>query len=231
MAKIGDYKIENIYQGGYSSLDPDKGELFTGYRVATSELGATTNPQTANQIQEINKSLNQGIVPIEMGSLHPDQFNQIPKQHFKEINRMAKLTGAKISLHAPIQTMEPSGIDPQAGGWDETNRQVVENQLNDVVDRAFEVDDKGGVPITIHASNIPGTEYKMTPEGKKIERLMVINKEDGKIGGLMSKERTFPGRFQYFNMYRKIQTRGSTYNTEYLSLICDIMCCLFVHDG
>jgi hypothetical protein len=177
----GDYTVENVYQGGYSSLDPSHGEYFSGYRIPVNELGAPTKPDTANQIQEVNKLLNQGIVPIEIGAIQPEIFDQIPKQHFKEINRMAKLTGAKISIHAPI--VEPSGITEQ--GFSESNRELIERQLNDVVEKSIEVDNKGGMPITIHSSGgLPGTEYNMTPEGKKIDTLVVINQENGKRGGL-----------------------------------------------
>ena len=166
----------NIYQGGYSSLSPSYGDLFTGYRVNASELGMALDPRTANQIQQVNNALNQGIVPIEVGVLDPQVFDQIPKQHFKEINRMAKLTGAKVSVHAPL--IEPSGIDPeQRRPWDESYRELAERQLSDVVEKSIEIDDKGGMPITIHCSGIPGTEYKMTDDGKKVERLVAINKE------------------------------------------------------
>ncbi len=185
----GDYLISNIYQGGYSSLSPSYGSIFTGYRVSASELGAPTKPDTANQIQQVNQLLNQGIIPIEVSVLQPEIFDQIPKQHFKEINRMAKLTGAKISVHAPL--VEPSGISEQ--GWSEANRKLAENQLNDVVERSIEMDDKGGMPITIHSAGIPGTEYKMTPEGKKVEKLIVINQETGKMAPIEEEIKFLPG--------------------------------------
>ncbi len=187
--KKGDYTVNNIYQGGYSSLSPSYGDVFTGYRVSASELGAPTKPDTANQIQQVNQLLNQGIIPIEVGALQPEVFDQIPKQHFKEINRMAKLTGAKISVHAPM--IEPSGLGEQ--GWSETNRQLAERQLNDIVEKSIEMDDKGGMPITIHSSGLPGTEYKMTPEGKKIERLMIINQETGKPAPIEEEKKYLPG--------------------------------------
>lgn len=184
-----DYTVDNIYQGGYSSLSPSYGNVFTGYHVAASELGAPTKPDTANQIQQVNQLLNQGIIPIEVGALRPEVFDQIPKQHFKEINRMAKLTGAKISVHAPL--VEPSGIGEQ--GWSETQRELAERQLNDVVEKSIEMDDKGGMPITIHSAGIPGTEYIMTPEGKKIEKLIVINQETGKMAPIEEETKHYPG--------------------------------------
>lgn len=189
MTKEGDYVINNLYQGGYSSLSPSYGDVFTGYRIASGEVGAPTKPDTANQIQQVSQLLNQGIIPIEVGALDPAIFDQIPKQHFKEIKRAAKLTGAKISVHAPL--VEPSGIGEQ--GWSESSRQLAENQLKDVVDRSIEMDDQGGMPITIHSAGIPGTEYKMTPEGKKIERLIIINQETGKPAPLEEEKKHYPG--------------------------------------
>ena len=67
MAK-GDYTISDIYQGGYSSLAPDYGNVFTGYRVAAGELGAPTKPDTANQIQQVQMLLNQGIIYNQQNS-------------------------------------------------------------------------------------------------------------------------------------------------------------------
>ena len=182
-----DYTVSNIYQGGYSSLKPSYGDVFTGYHVAARELGAPTKPDTANQIQQVNQLLNQGIVPIEVGTIDPKVFDSIPKQHFKEINRMTKLTGAKISVHAPL--IEPSGMGEQ--GWSETNRELAERQLNDVVEKSIEMDDKGGMPITIHSSGLPGTEYQMTPEGKKIDKLIVVDQETGKPVQALEGERKF----------------------------------------
>ena len=182
-----DYTISNIYQGGYSSLKPNYGDLFTGYRVAASELGAPTKPDTANQIQQVHQLLNQGIIPIEVGAIDPKIFDTIPKQHFKEINRMTKLTGAKISVHAPL--VEPSGIGEQ--GWSEANRELAERQLNDIVEKSIEMDDKGGMPITIHSSGLPGTEFKMTPKGKKIEKLIIVDKETGKPVQALEEEKLY----------------------------------------
>ncbi|MEK6817331.1 MAG: hypothetical protein AABX80_00875, partial [Nanoarchaeota archaeon] len=126
---MSNYNIESIYQGGYSSFTPNYGDVFTGYRVPASSLGAPTNPFTANQIAEVNKLLSQGIVPIEVGTIKPEDFEAIPRQHFKELKQMAKLTGAKVSLHSPL--IEASGV--AEGGWSEANRQAAEYQLNDVI--------------------------------------------------------------------------------------------------
>ena len=58
MAKRGSYSLGE-YQGSYSSLDPNKayGTDFTGYRTKASLMGASTRPDTANQIQEVNQPI------------------------------------------------------------------------------------------------------------------------------------------------------------------------------
>ena len=187
------YKISDIYQGGYSSFKDSYGDLSTGYRIGSGNLGAPTKPDTANQIQQVNQLLNQGIVPIEVGALSPEVFDQIPKQHFKEINRIAKLTGAKISVHAPL--VEPSGFAQE--GWSEENRELAERQLKDVVERSHDLDSKGGMPITIHSAGIPGTEYGMVKEEgkmvKKLQKLIVVNQETGKLAPLEREEKFYPG--------------------------------------
>ncbi len=177
-----------MYQGGYSSLDPNKAYQtnFVGYRVPAGAVGGQTNPTVANQIQEVNKLLNQGIKPIEVQALKPDVFQTIPKQHFKEINRMSKLTGTEnnLSMHAPI--VEPSGMGEQ--GWSETSREASERELNDVMEKAHELNPDGNTNVTIHSSGTAGSEFKMGKEGPEVEKLVVIDKESGKPVNVLEKE-------------------------------------------
>ncbi len=190
--KKGEYNINPIYQGSYSTMDPGKSsygkDIFTGYNVSSSKIGAPTKPDTANQIQHVTQLLNQGIVPIEVGAIKPEIFDQIPKHHFKEINRMSKLTGADISVHSPI--VEPSGIDKQ--GYDEGQRKQAEEQLSSVVDKAVEMSDKPGMNVTIHgAGSIPGVEYIKEDGKKKKNKFYAVNKETGEIRHLLKDEKKF----------------------------------------
>ncbi len=187
-----DYKINDIYQGGYSSLDQTTSNtgIYTGYKIPSGQLGAPTKPDVANQLAQVSMLANQGIIPIEVGALNPEVFNAIPKEHFKEINRMSKLTGTDISVHAPL--IEASGVTDQ--GWEEASRELAERELKDVVDRTSPMNEKGGMSITIHgAVKIPGKEYIITPEGKKEQRLYIINQDSGKIGALKSETTHLPG--------------------------------------
>ena len=92
MEKRG-YAINDIYQGGYSSLSPSYGDIFTGYRVAAGSLGLATDPRTANVLQEVSSKLSTGLKQIELSTVSPEIFESIPKNQFKDINRLSKLTG------------------------------------------------------------------------------------------------------------------------------------------
>ena len=191
---MADYNIKDIYEGSQSAFDYSKGDsnanrifsnddnAFTGYVIPAGELGVSMNPTTANQIGELNKTINQGVIPIEVGVVDPKVFDVIPKQHFKEMGRMAELTGTKISVHAPVIGIEPSGLDPQGRQqWTEQSRQAIEEQLKSVVDKTMTIDNVGGTPITVHASNIPLAEWEKR-DGEIIKtKDMVVNQETGQM--------------------------------------------------
>ena len=174
----GDYTINNIYQGGYSSLSPSYGNVFTGYRVGAGEIGMSTDARTANVLQEVSTKLNMGIKNIELSQVDKGVFESIPKGHLKEVNRQAKLVGAEVTLHAPV--IEPSGMGQQ--GFDEIQRKAVERQMSHAIERANELNPDGSSPVTFHSSvEIPGSQWKMTDEGKKPIKLMIVEQESGKI--------------------------------------------------
>lgn len=175
---------EAIYPGATFLLDPNYN--FTGFRVPAGSLGATTSIQTANQLKEVNNLLNQGIKITEVSMVNPEVFEMIPKEQFKEIERLNKLTGAESSMHAP--TIDPSGFTDQ--GWSEENRLAVQRQFEDLVIRSHDLNPKGNIPVTIHSSGIPGsthipdTSYLVTPEergkGPIMSRMIAIDRETGK---------------------------------------------------
>ena len=143
---------ESIYPGATFLLDP--GYEYIGHQIPAGEMGATTGIQSANQLKDVNNLLNQGIQTTEVSVINPEIFEMMPKDHLKEIHRLNKLTGAESTLHAP--TLDPSGFTQQ--GWSKANRQVVEKQFTDFVARSQELDPTGNMPVTIHASVIPGSE-------------------------------------------------------------------------
>ncbi len=189
MAKKGGYTLSDIYQGGYSSLKPSYGDVFTGYKINAGGFGLTTDPRTANVLQEASKNIATGVKQIEISAIQPEVFESIPKQHLKEINRLSKLTGVDISVHAPI--IEPSGLTEQKG-FTESNRISAERQMFSAVEKSHEINPDGNIPVTFHSSVIlPG---QMTEKGKKPERMLVINQETNQLSPVpMREERNFPG--------------------------------------
>ncbi|NCN51845.1 sugar phosphate isomerase/epimerase [archaeon] len=179
------YSIENIYEPGYASFKPNGDSPFLGKEgmIPTNQLGLTTDPRTANQIASLSTALNQGMRVMEVGTIQPSHFETIPKQHFAEMRRKAKLAGAELTLHAPIVGTDPSGIGQQ--GYEESNRIQVERQLRDVIDKAIELDQKGNIPITIHGSNAAGSNWRYDGEGKdrkKVREMIVaVDRTSGQI--------------------------------------------------
>ncbi len=187
MAEKRDYTVSDIYQGGYSSLKPKYGDVFTGYRINPATFGLTTDPRTANILQDASMKLNTGARQIEISAVSPEVFESIPNQQLKEINRLAKLTGAEVSVHGPI--IEPSGLTNQ--GFSNANREAAERQMFSAVQRSYDINPKGNVPITFHSSVIlPG---EIPQKGKEIEETLVINTESGSINKIPLKESRFPG--------------------------------------
>jgi len=181
------YTIENIYEPGYASFKPDEDSPYLGKQglIPTNQLGLTTDPRVANQIAALSQSLNQGVSVMEIGTISPQVFETIPKQHFAEMRRKAKFAGAEVTLHAPIQGTDPAGFGER--GYDESNRESVERQLKDVVDKAVLLDEKGNMPITIHGSNAAGSTFKYitdkeTGERKKVTNMLIaVDRESGQL--------------------------------------------------
>jgi hypothetical protein len=171
--------FESIYPGTTYLLDPSYN--FIGYRVPAGQLGGTTSVQTANQLREVSNLLNQGFKVTEVSVVQADVFEMMPEDHLKEIHRLNKLTGAESTLHAPV--IDPSGFTDQ--GWSEDNREVAERQFKEFLKRSHDLNPKGNVPVTIHSSQIPGSELipKEHPLVKEEERKAGVDVY-GRIMGL-----------------------------------------------
>ncbi len=191
----GSYKIENFYEPGYQSFSPSGDSPYLGKNnfIPAHQLGLTTDPSTANQIAALSQALNQGISVMEIGNLDQNIFETIPKQHFAEMRRKAKLAGAQLTMHAPIRGTDPSGFGER--GYDEMNRLAVEKHLKDVIDKAAEMDDKGNMPITIHGSNTYGSTFKYIEDEngrrKVMDQLIAVDRETGEIRPLKEEVRYY----------------------------------------
>jgi len=178
MPEKRDYTIENVYSGGYSTFSPSYGNVFTNYFVDAGSFGITTDPRTANVIKDASAKLSSGAKQIELALVSPEVFDAIPKQHLQEVHRLSKLTGAEVSVHAPV--MDSAGMSRE--GFSETNREIAERKITDAVLRSHEVDPRGNIPVTFHsAEGIPGTEWKTLGENREARRMIAVNVESGRL--------------------------------------------------
>ncbi|MBI2668008.1 sugar phosphate isomerase/epimerase [Candidatus Woesearchaeota archaeon] len=140
-------------------FDKYEGSLDSKYYIPVGAFASTTNPQTANQIAEATQKLNAGVLGLDISNISPDIFQSIPKEHFSEIGRLTKLTGANVDLHAPVQEMDPAGFSRD--GWSEQHRKEVERQFIDALEKGHLLDPNGNTPVNFHASGgVPGRTWR-----------------------------------------------------------------------
>ncbi len=183
-----DYSIKDIYQGGYSSLEPSVEDTPTRYRMSAGSFGLTTDPRNANVLQEVSSKLSTGVKQIEVSAISPDIFESIPNRDLKEINRLSKLTGVDISVHGPI--IEASGMTKE--GFTESGRIAAERQMNSAVERSHEINPDGNIPVTFHSSAILPGMIKQK-EDEEVAETYIINPESGQINKIPLKKRSFHG--------------------------------------
>jgi sugar phosphate isomerase/epimerase len=174
--KIGGYRISDIYQGGYSSLMPPPDNYVTA-----GSLGMTTDPRSANILKEVSEKLSSGTKNIEVEAVSPEIFDSIPKHYFKEVNRMAKLTGIKVSLHGPV--MDVAGMSQQ--GFSETSREAAERRVAETLLRSHDLNPDGNMTVNFHsAEGIPGSEFLPPSQRTKetnYKRMIAVNRESGRL--------------------------------------------------
>lgn len=190
----GDYTIENLYEPGVSSFKPSESGPFLKKPglIPAGQMGTHTNPSVANQISELAQKLAPGTSIIEIGAIQPKTWESIPIQQFEEIRQKAKLADAKITVHAPIVGVDPAGFGQQ--GWNAEQRELVERQLMDVVDKTAIIDKDHNTPITIHASNFQGSTFKLDKDGNKVyEQLLAVDKKTGQATPLKEEMMYTPG--------------------------------------
>ena len=187
-----------FYNGASYPLNPQSegyAPLSSNYYIPAHQIGLATDARTSNQVGEVVKKLRTGAKTIEISpSIDPAIFDAIPKHHFKEINRLKKLAGVDLTLHGPM--IEPSGFNPRAGFWEETQRKLAENQLQQAVERGHELDPKGNLVITFHtAYSIPETEIKVKEKDKEVTKgLYYINEENGRVEFLELEKQRLTGK-------------------------------------
>ncbi len=181
------YEIKQIYQGGYDSFKSSSGGGLAETHMPFKDISVSTDARTANIVKEIGGKISSGVKNIEASQVFPEVFDSIPKQQFKELNRLIELTGVKVTLHGPL--IEASGLTKQ--GFTESGRESAERHMKTVIDKNQIISPEGGTPITFHASaELPGG---IKPKGKEFEETLVINPDTGAVNKIPLKERYFPG--------------------------------------
>jgi len=214
----GDYRVDNVYQGGYSTLDPNKAYAsgFTGYRAGAGSLGLTTDPRTANIVKDASTKLSSGVKHIELALVSSELFDSIPKQQFEEMRQLGKRTGVEVSVHAPV--IDTAGMSQQ--GFSELNREVAERKITDALFRSHELNPNGNIPVTFHsAEGIAGSEWKTLGdvEGKKLRearRLVGVDRDSGKMIQLELEKKYYPMMQNEKGEKIPVSPKGDTYTPE-----------------
>lgn len=144
----------DFYSGADYGFDSSYGnESFLGYsgnmRFPASSFAVTTDPRVSSQLKAVSDKVSTGAKAIEVTGITPAEWESIPQQHLKELNRLKKLVGVDLTLHGPL--IEPTGVT--RNGWNETDRQQAENQLWSALERSHDLDPKGNIIVTFHSSN------------------------------------------------------------------------------
>ena len=188
MEKEG-YTISNIYQGGYSTLQPPEGSYG-----AAGVIGLTTDIRSANILQEVSTKLSAGVKYIDVTAVSPEVFDSMPKQQLKEVNRLAKLTGIDIGMHGPV--IGVAGMTQQ--GFSESDRENAERKVAEALIRGHELKPDGNILINFHsAEGVPGSQLLPPSErvkGAEARKLVVVNRETGRMAPLEPERKYYPGR-------------------------------------
>ncbi len=179
----GIYGSEGFYYGENSSLSPENGN-YSGYKIKNGNhnLGFPGGIQTANQLNESVNAIKQGAMAFEVTMLTADMAETIPKQHFKEMRQLMKLSGVKPSVHGPM--IDAAGFLPEGKGWG--GEEVMEDnqrRMFGTIEKAYELNPNGNIPVVFHSSGgIPGGEWRPDGKGGKIqESLIAINQSTGQM--------------------------------------------------
>src|SRR3989344_977970 len=145
-----EYPFERPY-GGFSAMG--------AYHPSVKDIAYPTDPLTANQLKKVSDKISTGAQTIEVSGLGLSgagpmkHLATIPRQHWKEIDRLRKLTGVDLTFHGPL--VDPTGVTGR-GNWSEDQRVEAQKQMEAAVELAQQMnseDKKKGVVMTFHTNN------------------------------------------------------------------------------
>ncbi|HLC55786.1 MAG TPA: hypothetical protein VJJ23_00960 [Candidatus Nanoarchaeia archaeon] len=202
----------------YTGFDPYTGasvkQKVGDYYTSAGIIGGTTSINTPNQLAELGLRLNAGVKNVEIsGPLDPNQFEQVPLTHLKEMRRLAKLTDSTVSLHAPM--IDLGGFTDQ--GWNEVERAKTESVVAGIIDKAMVLDPKGNIPITIHTNRSTPAYYWQkgldVPEGKKpldYNTMIAIDQDTGQLLPLKYEKKQYPGETKIWMPEERLRSANKT---------------------
>jgi len=179
----------------YSSMDPQYSQAMSNAVWKNYYFGAPTDATKPLQIPSVMKLAQSGIMNVEVGAISADQWEQMPKEQFATIKRMAKLLigdKAKLSVHAPVYP-DATGFERQK--WAKEHRENAVTLFKDVIDKAamLQTDEKVPVNVTIHSSGHdapPAAQFKWDyVTDPKTHEIKVDPKTGEKIKGLVEREK------------------------------------------
>ncbi len=202
---------ENFYSGSEYAFEKPYGgfmPLGSAYSPSAKDIAYPTDPLTANQLKKVSDKLSTGAQTIEVSGLGlrggspMKHLASIPRQHWKEIDRLRKLTGVDLTFHGPL--VESTGFS--RGNWSEDQRKEAETQMMAAVELAQQMnsDDKTkGVVMTFHSNvGLPEVERRVkigvnadgSPK-EEIVQMSVVDTRTGQIGSMPApKENYFGGK-------------------------------------
>src|SRR3989344_1198423 len=176
----------------------EKSTVSSAYLPSTKDIAYPSDPLTANQLKKVSDKISTGAQTIEVSGLGltgagpMKHLASVPKQHWKEIDRLRQLTGVDLTFHGPL--VDPTGVTGR-GNWSEDQRVEAERQMKAAVELAQQMnsDDKNkGIVMTFHSNNgLPEVERKVVvgrnPDGtpkEKTVQMAVYNERTGQIGNI-----------------------------------------------
>ncbi|MDP4039977.1 MAG: hypothetical protein Q8P57_05360 [Candidatus Pacearchaeota archaeon] len=218
---------ENFYAGGGESLSSEYG-TFVGYRNSVSGIGFPTDPTTANQLKKVSDKISTGAKTIEvsglsiLGGAPLKHLATIPKQHWKEIDRLRKLTGVDLTFHGPL--VEPTGYSGR-GNWSKDQRLEVEGQMKSAIELAHQINPKGNVVVTFHASNgLPEVRKRIKkPDGTiQTTKLAIFNERTGQVNEMPLSPADYLDKIYERTAEQQLASLNNTQWTDDLQKVAEI---------
>ena len=196
---------ETFFNG--SEYPFEKSSVSSAYLPSARDIAYPSDPLTANQLKKVSDKISTGAQTIEVSGLGltgagpMKHLASIPRQHWKEIDRLRQLTGVDLTFHGPL--VDPTGVTGR-GNWSEDQRGEAERQMKAAVELAQQMNSSSaeinpkGVVMTFHANNgLPEVKRQIKKPDGTIEtvQMAVIDERTGQIGNIPTpKEDYFNGK-------------------------------------